>query len=249
MICMCLATIYHIINLSKVKVRYTSIDVRSLLWFSDWKGLKNLFVITKSLFQFYKGVSFELEASDTLALRGESGSGKSTLLHIAGALEAADAGRVWVSGKELTQLNDVKRAQLRRTDIALIFQQFNLIPSLTVAANIAFQSALSGTPDLVHIKHIVSALGLEEQMQKYPEALSGGQQQRVAIARAIAAKPKLLLADEPTGNLDEITAQSVLDQMLKLVAQTGTALMIVTHSTNIAARMKRQLSLRNGLLE
>ena len=86
-------------------------------------------------------------------------------------------------------------------------------------------------------------------MQKYPEALSGGQQQRVAIARAIAAKPKLLLADEPTGNLDEITAQSVLDQMLKLVAQTGTALMIVTHSTNIAARMKRQLSLRNGLLE
>ena len=133
--------------------------------------------------------------------------------------------------------------------IALIFQQFNLIPSLTVAANIAFQSALSGTPDLVHIKHIVSALGLEEQMQKYPEALSGGQQQRVAIARAIAAKPKLLLADEPTGNLDEITAQSVLDQMLKLVAQTGTALMIVTHSTNIAARMKRQLSLRNGLLE
>jgi len=118
-----------------------------------------------------------------------------------------------------------------------------------VAANIAFQSALSGTPDLVHIKHIVSALGLEEQMQKYPEALSGGQQQRVAIARAIAAKPKLLLADEPTGNLDEITAQSVLDQMLKLVAQTGTALMIVTHSTNIAARMNRQLQLRNGLLE
>ena len=118
-----------------------------------------------------------------------------------------------------------------------------------MAANIAFQSALSGTPDLVHIKHIASALGLEEQMQKYPEALSGGQQQRVAIARAIAAKPKLLLADEPTGNLDEITAQSVLDQMLKLVAQTGTALMIVTHSTNIAARMNRQLQLRNGLLE
>ena len=86
-------------------------------------------------------------------------------------------------------------------------------------------------------------------MQKYPEALSGGQQQRVAIARAIAAKPKLLLADEPTGNLDEITAQNVLDQMLKLVAQTGTALMIVTHSTNIAARMKRQLHLCNGLLE
>ena len=193
-------------------------------------------------------INFVVEPGQTIALVGKSGSGKSTLLHIAGALEAADAGRVWVSGKELTQLNDGERAQLRRTDIALIFQQFNLIPSLTVAANIAFQSALSGTPDLVHIKHIVSALGLEEQMQKYPEALSGGQQQRVAIARAIAAKPKLLLADEPTGNLDEITAQSVLDQMLKLVAQTGTALMIVTHSTNIAARMNRQLHLCNGFL-
>ena len=117
-----------------------------------------------------------------------------------------------------------------------------------MAANIAFQSALSGRLDLAHIKHIVSALGLQEQMQKYPEALSGGQQQRVAIARAIAAKPKLLLADEPTGNLDEITAENVLDQMLKLVAQTGAALMIVTHSTNIAARMNRQLHLCNGFL-
>ena len=153
-----------------------------------------------------------------------------------------------MSGKELTQLNDSARAQLRRTDIALIFQQFNLIPSLTVAANIGFQSALSGTLDLAHIKHIVSALGLKEQMHKYPEALSGGQQQRVAIARAIAAKPKLLLSDEPTGNLDEITAKNVMDQMLKLVVETGTALMIVTHSANIAARMNRQLQLCNGFL-
>ena len=212
------------------------------------EGVKKSFRNSEELVPVLQGVSFDLEAGDTLALRGESGSGKSTLLHIAGALEAADAGRVWVSGKELTQLNDGERAQLRRTDIALIFQQFNLIPSLTVAANIAFQSALSGTPDLAHINHIVSALGLEEQMQKYPEALSGGQQQRVAIARAIVAKPNLLLADEPTGNLDEITAENVLDQMLELVAQTGTALMIVTHSSNIAARMNRQLHLCNGFL-
>ena len=135
------------------------------------EGVKKSFRNSEELVPVLQGVSFELEAGDTLALRGESGSGKSTLLHIAGALEAADAGRVWVSGKELTKLKDGERAQLRRTDIALIFQQFNLIPSLTVAANIAFQSALSGTPDLAHIKHIVSALGLEGQMQKYPEAL------------------------------------------------------------------------------
>jgi len=193
-------------------------------------------------------VSFELEAGQTLALRGESGSGKSTLLHIAGALEAADAGRVWVSGRDLTLLDDNGRAYLRRTDIALVFQQYNLIPSLTVAANISFQSALSGKVDLAHIEQISAALGLSDQMKKYPEALSGGQQQRVAIARAIAARPKLLLADEPTGNLDEETAEDVLEQMLELVTQAGTALMLVTHSPNIAARMDRQLHLRSGRL-
>ena len=193
-------------------------------------------------------VSFELEAGQTLALRGESGSGKSTLLHIAGALEAADAGRVWVSGRDLTVLDDNGRACLRRTDIALVFQQYNLIPSLTVAANISFQSALSGKVDLAHIKQISAALGLSDQMKKYPEALSGGQQQRVAIARAIAARPKLLLADEPTGNLDEETAEDVLEQMLELVTQAGTALMVATHSPKIAARMDRQLHLRSGRL-
>ena len=195
-----------------------------------------------------KGISFDLEAGQTLALTGESGSGKSTLLHIAGALEAADAGRVWVAGQELTQLNDSGRAASRRTDIALVFQQFNLIPSLTVAANISFQSALSGQVDQTHVEQVVDALGLSDQMKKYPEVLSGGQQQRVAIARAIAAKPKLMLADEPTGNLDEGTAEDVLEQMLKLVAQTGAALMVVTHSPNIAARMDRRLHLRSGLL-
>jgi len=195
-----------------------------------------------------RGISFDLEAGQTLALTGESGSGKSTLLHIAGALEAADAGRVWVAGQELTQLNDSGRAALRRKDIALVFQQFNLIPSLTVAANISFQTALSGQVDQAHVEQVVDALGLSDQIKKYPEALSGGQQQRVAIARAIAAKPKLMLADEPTGNLDEGTAEDVLKQMLKLVAQTGAALMVVTHSPNIAARMDRRLHLRSGLL-
>ena len=109
-----------------------------------------------------KGISFDLEAGQTLALTGESGSGKSTLLHIAGALEAADAGRVWVAGQELTQHNDSGRAASRRTDIALVFQQFNLIPSLTVAANISFQSALSGQVDQTHVEQVVDALGLSD---------------------------------------------------------------------------------------
>ena len=194
-------------------------------------------------------ISLNLLAGETLALRGESGSGKSTLLHIAGALELPDGGSVEIAGRDLSKMDDAERAAVRRRDVAIIFQQFNLIPSLTVASNITFQANLSGPVDKTKIEKIVSALGLADQMKKYPEALSGGQQQRVAIARALVAEPKLLLADEPTGNLDEKTAQAVLDQMLKLVAETDTALMVVTHSQNVAARMDRQLLLIEGKLQ
>jgi len=194
------------------------------------------------------GVSLTLLAGETLALRGESGSGKSTVLHIAGALELPDEGTVEIGGKELSKMDDAGRAAVRRQDIAIIFQQFNLIPSLNVAANINFQANLSGPVDKNKVTKIVSSLGLSDQMGKYPEALSGGQQQRVAIARALVAEPKLLLADEPTGNLDEQSAQSVLEQMLKLVAETNTALMVVTHSRNVAARMDKQLQLTGGRL-
>ena len=194
-------------------------------------------------------ISLNLLAGETLALRGESGSGKSTLLHIAGALELPDGGSVEIAGRDLSKMDDAERAAVRRRDVAIIFQQFNLIPSLTVASNISFQANLSGPVDKTKIEKIVSALGLADQMKKYPEALSGGQQQRVAIARALVAEPKLLLADEPTGNLDEKTAQAVLEQMLKLVAETETALMVVTHSQNVAARMDRQLLLIEGKLQ
>ena len=194
-------------------------------------------------------ISLNVLAEETLALRGESGSGKSTLLHIAGALELPDGGSVEIAGRDLSKMDDAERAAVRRRDVAIIFQQFNLIPSLTVASNITFQANLSGPVDKTKIEKIVSALGLADQMKKYPEALSGGQQQRVAIARALVAEPKLLLADEPTGNLDEKTAQAVLEQMLKLVAETDTALMVVTHSQNVAARMDRQLLLIEGKLQ
>ena len=194
-------------------------------------------------------ISLNLLAGETLALRGESGSGKSTLLHIAGALELPDGGSVEIAGKNLSEMDDAERAAVRRRDVAIIFQQFNLIPSLTVASNITFQANLSGPVDKTKIEKIISALGLMDQMKKYPEALSGGQQQRVAIARALVAEPKLLLADEPTGNLDEKTAQAVLEQMLKLVGETDTALMVVTHSQNVAARMDRQLLLIEGKLQ
>ncbi|MCX7560825.1 ABC transporter ATP-binding protein [Sulfitobacter sp. F26204] len=195
-----------------------------------------------------QGVSFDLAPGQTLALTGESGSGKSTLLHIAAGLESADGGAVRIAGRDLLQMGDAERAALRLSQIALVFQQFNLIPSLTVGANIAFQARLARCADAAYIDHIAAALGLTACLHKYPETLSGGQQQRVAIARALAAKPNLLLADEPTGNLDEGTAHEVLEQMLKLVAQTGAAVMIVTHSPVVAARMDRNLHLRGGQL-
>ena len=193
-----------------------------------------------------RGVTLTLEQGQTLALTGESGSGKSTLLHIAAGLEAPDAGAVHVLGQDVTAMDDSARAALRRRDIALVFQQFNLIPSLSVGANITFQAALAGGIDASYVTTLSESLCLSDHLSNYPEALSGGQQQRVAIARALAARPKLLLADEPTGNLDEQTGAAVLDQMLALVRQSGTALMVVTHSPSVAARMDRTLHLRGG---
>jgi putative ABC transport system ATP-binding protein len=196
-----------------------------------------------------RGVDLALDAGRTLALTGESGSGKSTLLHLVGGLDTADGGSIRIDGQEVTALDDAGRAALRRGTVGIVFQQFNLIPSLTVAANIAFQARLAGRHDPDRAARLAAALGLTDQLEKYPEQLSGGQQQRVAIARTLAARPRLVLADEPTGNLDEATSGAVLDQMLELVSETGAALLMVTHSQSLAARMERRLHLRRGQLE
>ena len=192
------------------------------------------------------GVSMEMDAGATLALTGESGSGKSTLLHLVGGLDQPDTGSVKIDGTDIGALDDAGRAAVRRDKVGVIFQQFNLIPSLTVASNIAFQARLGGREDKAWIKDLAMRMGLGTQMAKYPEQLSGGQQQRVAIARTLAARPALILADEPTGNLDETTADAVLDLMLALAAETQAALLMVTHSERLAARMGRRLHLRAG---
>ncbi|WP_299689412.1 ABC transporter ATP-binding protein [uncultured Tateyamaria sp.] len=195
-----------------------------------------------------RGVDLTLNAADTLALTGESGSGKSTLLHLAAGLETADKGAVRIAGADITPMSDTARAALRRSDIAVVFQQFNLIPSLTVADNIAFQARLAGRTDAALAAQLADRLGLTAQLRKYPEALSGGQQQRVAIARALAARPRLLLADEPTGNLDEATAAKVMTEMRNLVAEVGAAMLLVTHSPALAAQMERRAHLSAGRL-
>jgi len=195
-----------------------------------------------------RGIDMQVTAGETLALTGESGSGKSTLLHLIGGLDTPDTGQILLDGRDIGAIDDAARAAVRRRDIGIIFQQFNLIPSLDVAANIAFQARLAGSYDAASARDLAQALGLEAHLAKYPEQLSGGQQQRVAIARALAARPKLILADEPTGNLDEETAAEVLAQMLGLVEQTGAALVMVTHSPKLAAQMSRRLHLRQGQL-
>lgn len=214
----------------------------------DVKNLTKSYPGTDGPVSILQGVDLTLDAGETLALTGESGSGKSTLLHLVGGLDAADGGSIRIEGREITHLDDQGRAELRRRDVGVIFQQFNLIPSLDVSANISFQARLSGDLDMSRLNTLADALGLTPHLSKYPENLSGGQQQRVAIARTLMARPKLVLADEPTGNLDEDTADEVLGQMLELVAQTGAALMVVTHSPNVAARMGRQLHLSHGRL-
>ena len=195
-----------------------------------------------------RGVSLGLDAGETLALTGESGSGKSTILHISAGLEVPDGGSVHLEGVEINELSEAERANLRRSEVGIVFQQFNLVPSLTVEANIGFQASLAGRRDKTFESELVEELGLADQLKKYPESLSGGQQQRVAIARALAVRPKLLLADEPTGNLDESTASAVLTAMLDLVGRTGAALMVVTHSAALAAKMDRRVRLKGGVL-
>ena len=195
-----------------------------------------------------RGVSFDLAKGEMLALTGESGSGKSTLLHLIGGLDTADSGTVAIHGRDLTPLDDAGRAVLRRGTVGVIFQQFNLIPSLTVAANIAFQARLAGRHDPARDQRLALRLGLTDHLAKYPEQLSGGQQQRVAIARTLSPQPDLVLADEPTGNLDEATADTVLTLLQELVAETGAGLIMVTHSERLAARLPRRLHLRAGQL-
>jgi len=195
-----------------------------------------------------RGVDLALARRASLALMGESGSGKSTLLHLVAGLDRPDRGRIEVADRELTSLNESALAAWRREGIGLIFQQFNLIASLTVRDNLAFQARLAGRHDPRWQDELAARLGLAALLDRYPEQLSGGQQQRVALGRALASRPPLLLADEPTGNLDEASGDQALALLLELVAETGSSLLMVTHSARIASQLDRTLHLERGRL-
>ena len=195
-----------------------------------------------------RGVSLDLNSGKSLALTGESGSGKSTLLYLIGGLDVPDEGRIEILGQDIANLDDPQRAALRRGTVGVVFQQFNLIPSLNVAANLSFHARLSGSEDKSWTEHLTHYLGLGSLLDRFPEQLSGGQQQRVAIGRTLAARPALVLADEPTGNLDEATADVVMNLLLELVQESGAGLLMVTHSLRLAKRLDHQVHLQAGLI-
>ncbi len=193
-------------------------------------------------------LNFHMDAGTSTALLGESGSGKSTLLHLIAGLDRPDSGEIEIAGQKLGNLNESALAEMRRQQVSLVFQQFHLISTLDIADNIRFQAALCGRFDPVFEGRLVQRLGLDSQLKKYPHQLSRGQQQRVAIARSLLHKPQLVLADEPTGNLDEKSSLEVMSLFSELVKNAGSSLLMVTHSRDMAAFMDHSVLLHNGQL-
>ena len=193
------------------------------------------------------GVDLVIEAGSSVAIVGPSGCGKSTLLGLLGGLEKPSTGRIWLDGVEISSLPEAERARIRRESIGFVFQSYDLLPFLTAQENVEFQHALTGangTSD--HSADLIKRLGLAEHATKLPDQLSGGQRQRVGIARALAHAPRLILGDEPTGELDSETSSSVLDLMLEAQKMTGATLIVVTHDVDVAARLGRVVELRDG---
>ena len=213
------------------------------------EDLHKSFATAQGRLPVLRGVQLQLAAGTSLALMGESGSGKSTLLHLIAGLERVDSGRILIHGQPLNGRNEAELARWRREGIGLVFQQYNLISSLNVAANLAFQARLAGRQDAQWQSHLSERLGLDPLLQRYPEQLSGGQQQRLAIGRALAARPQLVLADEPTGSLDETSSEAVLELFLELVREAGSSLLMVTHSARLAARLAHRLYLHQGRVQ
>jgi putative ABC transport system ATP-binding protein len=193
-------------------------------------------------------LDFAMSASSSVALLGDSGSGKSTLLHLIAGLERPDSGEILFDGQRMHAASESALAAVRRSQLSLVFQQFHLISTLTILDNIKFQAALCQRLDPLYEAELIERLDLGSQLKKYPHQLSRGQQQRVAIARSLLHKPQLVLADEPTGNLDENSSLEVMGLFSNLVKQAGSSLLMVTHSQAMAEFMDRRVRLHNGKL-
>lgn len=198
-----------------------------------------------------KGISLSIRPREIVAVMGPSGCGKSTLLHLAGALEAPSAGRVLVDGADVGDLDAAGRAELRRRDVGFVFQRLNLVASLTAVENVMLPLELDGVGARAARGTAVDALhavGLHQHLDRYPDDFSGGQQQRIAIARSIVGERKLLLADEPTGSLDTLNSDQIVEMLAELPARVGTAVVLVTHEPRFASYADRVIFLRDGLI-
>ncbi|SPX92039.1 Lipoprotein-releasing system ATP-binding protein LolD [Morganella morganii] len=199
-----------------------------------------------------QGVGLVVEPEETIALVGESGSGKSTLLGIIAGLDDGTSGEVKLLGQSLPQLDEEARAKLRARDVGFVFQSFMLIPTLNALENVQLPALLRGESESAsreNAEQLLIQLGLEKRLKHMPAQLSGGEQQRVAIARAFSTRPKILFADEPTGNLDRRTGDKIADLLFSLNRDYGTTLILVTHDLTLAARCQRRLKLSDGKLE
>ncbi len=215
------------------------------------RDVKRTFVQGDRRLEVLQGVSLDLRPGEIVALVGQSGSGKSTLLHIAGLLERPDGGDVVVDGKSAGAANDRERTGLRRRVLGFVYQYHHLLPEFSAIENVMLPQMLNGRSRgqaRSHAAELLAMVQLKDRSDHRPGRLSGGEQQRVAIARAVANAPSVLLADEPTGNLDSSTADTVFRQLLSLVRDTGMAALVATHNPELAARMDRTVTLKDGVL-
>ncbi len=216
------------------------------------KDVRRSFEQGAARLEVLRGVSLAVRRGELIALVGPSGCGKSTLLHIAGLLEQADSGEIWIGGKNGATLHDDQRSALRRDSMGFVYQYHHLLREFSALENIVVPQMIAGRARAEAAKRaqeLLGLVGLAARADHRPAELSGGEQQRVAIARALANKPQLLLADEPTGNLDEHTADEVFGVLLRLVREAGLGALIATHNTALAARMDRKLTLHEGIVQ
>jgi putative ABC transport system ATP-binding protein len=197
-----------------------------------------------------KGISLDIAAGETAGIVGPSGSGKSTLLMVLAGLERIDAGQIRIAGEDLTAMSEDKLAAFRGRNVGIVFQSFHLIPNMTALENVAVPLELAGRDDAFAIaERELAEVGLKDRLTHYPGELSGGEQQRVAIARALAPSPRLLIADEPTGNLDQATGRQIADMLFAKAIERDMTLMLVTHDPALAGRCSRQIAIRSGRIE
>lgn len=210
-------------------------------------GLEKTYTSGNKQLTVLHDISFEVEQGQTFSIVGPSGSGKTTLLGLCAGLDQPNAGRVELCGQDLNDLNEDQRAQLRNKEVGFIFQNFQLLPTLTALENVSVPLELQGNKDTVKkSKVLLEKVGLGDRVHHYPSQLSGGEQQRVALARAFANEPSILFADEPTGNLDDDTGEKVIKLLFDLNKENGTTLVIITHDLELANRTQQILRLRGG---